>query len=85
MRLRPAAAGDAVAIAALHADSWRRSYRGALRDEYLDGDIVPERVAVWRSRLVDAPAPGTATITTWCAATVASSSSCRAVIGSSGG
>ena len=51
MRLRPAAAGDADAVAALHVDSWRRTYRGSLRDEYLDGDIVPERAAVWRQRL----------------------------------
>lgn len=51
MRLRPATADDADAIGALHADSWRRSYRGALRDEYLDGDIVPERTALWRARL----------------------------------
>lgn len=61
MRLRPATAGDADAVAALHADSWRRSYRGALRDGYLDGDIVPERAALWRSRLT-APAADTHTI-----------------------
>jgi ribosomal protein S18 acetylase RimI-like enzyme len=42
---------DADSIAALHADSWRRHYRGAYLDSYLDGDIVTERQAVWRSRL----------------------------------
>ena len=51
MRVRPAAAGDADAVADLHVDSWRRTYRGSLRDDYLDGDIVPERVALWRQRL----------------------------------
>ena len=61
MHLRPATAGDVDAIAALHADSWRRSYRGALRDEYLDGDILPERVAVWRGRLA-APDPAALTL-----------------------
>lgn len=61
MRLRPAAAGDVDAIGGLHADSWRRSYRGALRDEYLDGDILPERAAVWRERLT-APTDSSSTV-----------------------
>jgi ribosomal protein S18 acetylase RimI-like enzyme len=47
---------DADSIAALHADSWRRHYRGAYLDSYLDGDVVVDRQAVWRSRLVQ---PGT--------------------------
>ena len=61
MRLRPAAAGDIDAVAALHADSWRRSYRGALRDDYLDGDLVPERRAVWLARLTS-PDPASSTL-----------------------
>jgi ribosomal protein S18 acetylase RimI-like enzyme len=48
---RAAAVRDVDAIAALHADSWRRNYRGAYRDAYLDGDVVSERLAVWRDRL----------------------------------
>jgi ribosomal protein S18 acetylase RimI-like enzyme len=42
---------DADPIAALHADSWRRHYRGAYLDAYLDGDVVADRQEVWRSRL----------------------------------
>ena len=42
---------DADSIAALHADSWRRHYRGAYLDTYLDGDVVADRREVWRSRL----------------------------------
>jgi ribosomal protein S18 acetylase RimI-like enzyme len=42
---------DADSIAALHADSWRRHYRGAYLDSYLDGDVVTDRQKVWRSRL----------------------------------
>jgi len=42
---------DADSIAALHADSWRRHYRGAYLDTYLDGDVVADRQEVWRSRL----------------------------------
>jgi ribosomal protein S18 acetylase RimI-like enzyme len=42
---------DADSIAALHAESWRRHYRGAYLDTYLDGDVVADRQEVWRSRL----------------------------------
>jgi ribosomal protein S18 acetylase RimI-like enzyme len=42
---------DAQAVAQLHADSWRRHYRGAYSDAFLDGDVVIDRVAVWTSRL----------------------------------
>ena len=47
---------DRVAIDTLHADSWRATYRGAYRDEYLDGDVVQDRLAVWENRL-SAPSP----------------------------
>jgi ribosomal protein S18 acetylase RimI-like enzyme len=47
----PAGLGDADRIAALHADSWRRHYRGAYADVYLDGDLLTERRTVWSSRL----------------------------------
>ncbi|WP_435206516.1 GNAT family N-acetyltransferase [Micromonospora sp. bgisy143] len=56
----PAGRGDASRIAALHADSWRRHYRGAYADIYLDGDLLSERTAVWSARL--ASPSGTATI-----------------------
>jgi GNAT superfamily N-acetyltransferase len=42
---------DARAIAALHADSWRRHYRGAYSDAFLDGDVAADRLAVWTDRL----------------------------------
>jgi len=51
---------DAGRIAELHAGSWRRHYRGAYSDAYLDGDIAADRLAVWSQRLA-APA-ATATI-----------------------
>lgn len=44
----------------MHADSWRRHYRGAYADAYLDGDIDTDRNAVWTSRL--AAPDGSATI-----------------------
>jgi GNAT superfamily N-acetyltransferase len=60
IQFRPAGPDDADQIAALHADSWRRYYRGAFADSFLDGDIATERRAVWTSRL--AAPTGTATI-----------------------
>ena len=51
MSYRAAAAGDARAVAALHADSWRRFYRGAYADAFLDGDVLTDRLAVWSRRL----------------------------------
>jgi len=59
-RFRAADAGDAQRIAVLHADSWRRHYRGAYTDAYLDGDVAADRRTVWSARLA-APA-GTETI-----------------------
>jgi GNAT superfamily N-acetyltransferase len=48
---RLARAADAPAVAALHADSWRRHYRGAYSDAFLDGDVDAERLAEWTERL----------------------------------
>ncbi|WP_149829535.1 GNAT family N-acetyltransferase [Streptomyces tailanensis] len=51
--LRIAGLADAVGVARLHADSWRRHYRGAYADAFLDGDVVADREAVWSSRLAE--------------------------------
>jgi GNAT superfamily N-acetyltransferase len=50
-RFRLATAADATAIAKLHAKSWRRHYRGAYSDAFLDGDVVVDRLTVWSERL----------------------------------
>lgn len=50
-RLRLADADDASSIASLHADSWRRHYRGAYADSFLDGDVTADRRSVWSARL----------------------------------
>jgi GNAT superfamily N-acetyltransferase len=47
---RHAIARDVEAIAALHADSWQRNYRGAYSDAFLDGDVVADRLSVWTNR-----------------------------------
>jgi ribosomal protein S18 acetylase RimI-like enzyme len=51
IRYRPADPSDAARIGRLHADSWRRHYRGAYSDAYLDGEACEERAAVWNERL----------------------------------
>jgi len=50
---RAGGAADADAVAQLHADSWRRTYRGIYPDAYLDGDLLGDRRAVWSARLSD--------------------------------
>lgn len=41
---------DADRIAHLHAESWRRAYRGSYSDAYLDGPVHEDRRAVWHER-----------------------------------
>jgi ribosomal protein S18 acetylase RimI-like enzyme len=53
VHLRPAETGDADAIAALHAESWRVAYRGMFRDEFLGGDVLTDRKAVWHERFAN--------------------------------
>lgn len=60
LRFRSADAGDAEQIAVLHTDSWRRHYRGAYADSFLDGDLTTDRRSVWSARL--SASTGTATI-----------------------
>jgi ribosomal protein S18 acetylase RimI-like enzyme len=60
-QFRLAVPADAEAVANLHADSWRRHYRGAYSDAFLDGDVVADRLAVWTDRLRE-PDPRRCTI-----------------------
>jgi ribosomal protein S18 acetylase RimI-like enzyme len=61
LRFRAAEPGDAAAIAALHADSWQRHYRGAFSDAFLDGEVTGFLLDRWTTRLA-APDPRTRTI-----------------------
>lgn len=49
--IRTATTGDAETIAALHADSWRATYRGTMPAAFLDGPVVDDRRRLWASRL----------------------------------
>jgi GNAT superfamily N-acetyltransferase len=55
VRFRTAVTDDAPAVAALHADSWRRHYRGVYSDAFLDGDVEADRQLVWGERFALLP------------------------------
>lgn len=44
---------DVATIAALHCASWRAVYRGIFSDEFLDGDLLANREALWHKRLAE--------------------------------
>jgi ribosomal protein S18 acetylase RimI-like enzyme len=50
MIFREASAGDAVAIAHLHAESWCSAYRGIFSDDFLDHRVQQERRDSWHTR-----------------------------------
>jgi GNAT superfamily N-acetyltransferase len=58
---RAASADDAPAIAALQTDSWRRHYRGAFSDDFLDGEVAGYLLQMWADRMA-APDPLARTI-----------------------
>lgn len=61
LSFRSARASDVPTIASVHAESWRRHYRGSYADTFLDGDVLSDRLLVWGERL-DQPAVGSSTV-----------------------
>src|SRR3984957_17965479 len=61
LQFRSAGPADAAAIAALHADSWQRHYRGALSDAFLDGEVTTFLLDKWTTRFA-APDPRARTV-----------------------
>jgi len=51
MNIRPATLVDAAAIAKVHVDSWRTTYRGILPAEFLAGLSYERREQIWRNSL----------------------------------
>ncbi len=51
MQYRQAKYTDHELIAHLHADSWRRTYRGLFTDAFLEHEADADRVRVWAQRL----------------------------------
>lgn len=48
--LRPATVGDAAAIAHVHVEAWRTTYRGLIPDSFLDALSPERRIPVWERR-----------------------------------
>ena len=51
MHVRSAQIGDTVAIARIHVDTWRTTYRGVVPDDYLDALSYEQRERFWRRAL----------------------------------
>jgi len=51
LEIRPAIFDDYAAIASLHADNWRNTYRGILSDQYLEQEVEADRHETWRQRM----------------------------------
>ena len=61
MHYQLAQTADATAIAALHADNWRRHYKGIMSENYIQNEIESERLKDWQERL-KAPNPNQHTL-----------------------
>lgn len=51
--IRHARPEERAVVAALHTESWRRTYRGLLADSYLDGPLVEDKQADWAAKFHD--------------------------------
>ena len=58
MRIREASPTDVPAIARVHVDSWRTTYRGIVPDEALAGLSYADREAMWTKIFADTTARG---------------------------
>lgn len=65
LRFRLATPADAGDIARLHADNWRRTYRGILDDRWLDEELDADRAARWQ-RWAAGPHPPTGSVAVVC-------------------
>ncbi|PRQ62691.1 GNAT family N-acetyltransferase [Vibrio sp. V01_P9A10T6] len=55
MEIKAAEYCDFERIAQLHAQSWRTHYQGILGKEYLDNDVLEDRLLIWQTRLINPP------------------------------
>jgi ribosomal protein S18 acetylase RimI-like enzyme len=51
IKLRNAQFSDYAAIANLHTENWKETYRGILSDHYLDHEVGKDRLDTWYKRL----------------------------------
>ncbi len=50
LSFRKATKEDAEGIAILHTESWKNAYKGILSDEYLDRNVLKNRLETWKLR-----------------------------------
>lgn len=50
LEFREAKLTDANRIAYLHAISWQQNYRGSFSDDFLDNEVLDNRLSVWEER-----------------------------------
>ena len=55
--IRPAVVEDAPAIARVHVESWRTTYKGIFPENVLDGLSVSDRTRFWNETLTKPPIP----------------------------
>ena len=53
VKIREASIDDCSIIAAIHAQSWQRAYRGILSDQYLDHEVGSDRLQIWTDRFAN--------------------------------
>ncbi|MDA1331343.1 MAG: GNAT family N-acetyltransferase [Proteobacteria bacterium] len=53
VKIREASLDDCITIAALHAKSWQRAYKGILSDQYLDHEVESDRLQIWMGRFAN--------------------------------
>lgn len=55
MEIKVAEYSDYERIAHLHAQSWQTYYQGILGANYLNNDVVEDRLVIWQTRLINPP------------------------------
>lgn len=55
MELKVAEYNDFKRIAQLHTESWKKYYQGILGKEYLDNEVLEDRLVIWQTRLTNPP------------------------------
>lgn len=55
MELKLAEYSDYERIATLHAQSWKQHYNGILGSDYLENEVLEDRLAIWQTRLINPP------------------------------
>ncbi len=55
MELKVAEYSDYQRIAELHAKSWQKHYQGILGRDYLEEEVLNDRLVIWQTRLINPP------------------------------